>query len=111
MCPDGYVAGEVDAGKIKLDVVENKKEKNKDKREAFLNQPVISVAKDQATYWGDVKIGFDYGSLTFRTQDKLEDAKAALKACLLEMGEEKLAAKLETAAADKQFAFEGMTER
>lgn len=111
MCKDGYVAGEVDAGKVKLDVVENKKEKDKEKREAFLNQPVITVAKDQATYWGDVKVGFDYGSLTFRTEDKEAEAKAALKACLAVLGEEDVAAKLETAVVEKQFAFEGMTDR
>lgn len=107
MCKNGYVAGEVDAGKIKPTVVENKKEKNKEKREAFLNQPVLDVAAGRATYFGNVKIGYDYGSLTFRSEDKLEKAKAALQVCLAELGKEKLAAKLAASPVDKQFAFAG----
>jgi len=118
MCPNGYVAAEVDAGKVKLDVVENKKEKNKEKREAFLNQPVLSVAAGRATYFGNVKIGYDYGSLTFRSEDKLANALAALQACLVtDLGKEKLADKLAAInnqvppAVDKQFVFVDMNLR
>lgn len=111
MCGDGYVAAEVDAGIVKLDVIENKKEKNKEKREAYLNQPILKVPEGTAVYWGDVKIGFDYGSLTFRSEDKLEAAKAAIQKCLTEMGEEDLAAKVAPAPVEKQFVFVGMTDR
>jgi len=111
MCKDGYVAAEVDAGLIKLDVIENKKEKNKEKREAFLNQPILKIGAGKAVYWGDVKIGFDYGSLTFRSEDKLDAAKAAVQKCLTEMGDTELAGKLTPAVVEKQFVFTGMNDR
>jgi hypothetical protein len=111
MCKNGYVAGEVEAGKIKMDVVHNEKERDKEKREAFLNQPVLNVARDKASYWGDVKIGYDYGSLTFQSRDKIEEAKTQLTACLKEMGKDELADKLQTAPVDKQFIFKDMHKR
>jgi hypothetical protein len=111
MCKNGYVAGEVEAGKVTMDVVRNDKEHDKDKREAFLNQPVLNVARDKACYWGDVKIGYDYGSLTFRSQDKLEQAKTELVACLKEMGQNELADKLQTAPVEKQFVFKELDKR
>lgn len=111
MCKDGYVAAEVDPGLVKLSTIENKKEKDKEKREAFLNQPILKVASGQVVYWGDVKIGFDYGSLTFRSEDKLDAAKAAVLACLTEKGETELAGKVGAAPPDKQFVFIGMTDR
>jgi hypothetical protein len=111
MCKNGYVAGEVEAGKIKMDVVRNGKESDKERREAFLNQPVLAVVKDKASYWGNVKIGYDYGSLTFRSEDKVDEAKTALVACLKEMGKDKLADKLQTAPVEKQFIFVDMNKR
>lgn len=111
MCKDGYVAAEVDSGIVKLDVIRNDKEKNKEKREAFLNQPVLKVPESKAVYFGDVKIGFDYGSLTFRSEDKLDAAKSAVQACLATMGETDLAGKLSTAPVEKQFVFTGMNDR
>jgi hypothetical protein len=114
MCPNGYVAAETDAGKVLLDSVKLPKGSSDgfvDRSEAYLNQPILKVAPDGATYWGDVKVSYEYGSLVFRSADKLNDAKAATVACLKAMGNTALAAKLEKAKVDKQLVFTNMNER
>jgi hypothetical protein len=114
MCPNGYAAAEVDAGKALLDSVKLPKgsfDGFVDRSEAALNQPILTVAPDRATYWGDVKVSYEYGSLVFRSADKLNDAKTATVACLKAMGNTALAEKLEKASVDKQLVFVNMNER
>jgi hypothetical protein len=114
MCPNGYVAAEVENGKVKLDVVKLPKGGSDgfvDRTEAYLNQPTLTVKPGGATYWGDVKVNYDYGSLIFKPTDKAEATKTATVACLKEMGDTALADKLAKATVDKQLVFIDMNKR
>jgi hypothetical protein len=114
MCPNGYVAAEIDAGKALLDSIKLPKGSSDgfvDRSEAALNQPILMVKPGRATYWGDVKVSYEYGSTVFRSVDKLNDAKTATVACLKAMGNTALAEKLEKAPVDKQLVFANMNER
>jgi hypothetical protein len=114
MCPNGYAAMEVDAGQARLDVVKLPKGSSDgfvDRSEAYLNQPSLDVKPNTAVYWGDVKLSYDYGSLIFKSQDKVDAAKAATIECLKAKGNTALADKLAKAPVEKQLVFVDMNKR
>ena len=114
MCKTGYVAMEVDAGRVRLDVVKLPQggyDGFVDRSEAYLNQPELQVKPGAAAYWGDVKINYEYGSLIFKSSDKGDATKTATIECLKAAGNTALADALTKATLDKQLVFEGMNKR
>ena len=114
MCKNGYVAMEVDAGRVRLDVVKLPKggyDGFVDRSEAYLNQPELKVKPGAVVYWGDVKVNYDYGSLIFKSSDKAEATKAATVACLKAAGNTALADAIAKGSIEKQLVFVGMNKR
>jgi len=114
MCKNGYAAIEVDAGKVRLDVVKLPKGGSDgfvDRSEAYLNQPELQVKPGSVVYWGDVKVSYDYGSLVFKSTDKLDASKAATIECLKAAGNTALADAISKATVEKQLVFSGMNNR
>jgi len=113
MCKTGYAAMEVDAGRVRLDVVKLPQggyDGFVDRSEAYLNQPELQVKPGAAVYWGDVKISYEYGSLIFKSTDKADATKTATIACLKAAGNTALADALAKTTPDKQLVFEGMNK-
>ncbi len=114
MCKNGYAAMEVDAGKVRLDVVKLPKGGSDgfvDRSEAYLNQPALQVKPGGVVYWGDVKVSYDYGSLIFKSTDKADAAKTATIECLKAAGNTALADAITKGTVEKQLVFEGMNKR
>ena len=114
MCKNGYAAMEVDAGKIRLDVVKLPKggyDGFVDRSEAYLNQPELQVKPGSVVYWGDVKINYEYGSLIFKSADKADAAKTATVECLKAAGNTAVADAIAKATVEKQLVFTGMNKR
>jgi hypothetical protein len=114
MCKNGYAAMEVDAGKVRLDVVKLPKGGSDgfvDRSEAYLNQPELTVKPGSVVYWGDVKVSYDYGSLIFKSTDKADATKTATVECLKAAGNTALADAIAKGTIDKQLVFVGMNKR
>ena len=114
MCKNGYAALEVDAGKVRLDVVKLPKggyDGFVDRSEAYLNQPELQVTPGSVVYWGDVKINYEYGTLIFKSADKADASTAATVACLKAAGNTELADAIAKATVEKQLVFVGMNNR
>jgi len=114
MCKNGYAAIEVDAGRVRLDVVKLPKggyDGFVDRSEAYLNQPELQVKPGSVVYWGDVKVNYDYGSLVFKSTDKADASKAATVKCLKAEGNAALADAIAKGTVEKQLVFAGMNKR